>query len=988
MNKIKGDEMNLRNNGKKKFNRYTGLLLIMILIFSLLINEMFSLQIIHGDEYFARANVEFIKNIDNAAPRGEIIDAKGNVLATSLQSYNLIYVDTTESRNEIYTTIDKVRELLEKSGQEINDTFNLKTDPFRFEFSSEDPDFIMRTELRWKKDRGINDYLFNTVMKEKTGKSKIADLNETESNELDRRIIEFTPEETYYYLIEFYSLYEALELSDDELKEISKKSGREIEEELLKVYDSETIRSYLLIRDSIRMESYSGSKAVTLVSNMNEESAFTFLQQLSFLPGIDVETNPIRYYPYETLASHLLGYLIPIPAGKQDNYLERGYDISKDYIGGSGIESAYESRLKGSKGVSTVEVDKNGRTVSELFELETYPGNTVQLTLDLELQNVAEQALKDIIIKYSEEETKHAIAGYHQDSSNATRGAVIALDVNTGNVLAMASYPSYDPNIFAVPGRLTSEIYKEFFAPDYRTFAEELIKEKNVRMPVEKDSLITRPATPEDLFRFNEDGTVARNPDRYDLFAKPLYNYATSGLIPSGSTFKIVTGLAALEEGIITANTIIRDTGSFSNERIGTPITNEGGGSYGNTDLAKAIAKSSNVYFSDVGYRLYQAKGLNALAEWAWKLGLGHDPEEPLHSTTGIEISETISGNVYNHVSKVELTKRLFMFDVVDFLRAGISRVDKYGTFPPIDIGIDDSDIDAIAKAKEDIKVVIRESLDISLEDANNLVRKDYNAVIASLTDVFEKYLLVLPEEKVAELETAKTYATELATKIVYDQTTEIISPRNVLNSSLGQGDNQVTLLQVANALAAIVNGGTRYKTNLVSRILDAEGNVIQENKPVVLEETGIKESSVNALMKGLNDSTKPGGGAYNIFKDFPIGNGGKTGTATWKTNQEEFGRAAFGVYTAVAPIENPEIVIAAIVYDITRGSFVAPITLAVMEEYFEEQLTSQFPDYQRQFDYDSPVPATSSGAEDEEEISGNSDENTDESSNEEENTP
>lgn len=981
--------MNLRNNGKKKFNRYTGLLLIMILVFSLLINEMFSLQIIHGDEYFARANVEFIKNIDNAAPRGEIIDVKGNVLATSLQSYNLIYVDTKESRSEIYTTIDKVRELLEKSGQEINDIFNLKLNPFRFEFNSEDPDFIMRSELRWKKDRGINDYLFNTVMKEKTGKSKIADLNEAETDELDRLIIEFTPEETYYYLIEFYSLYEALELSVDEQEEISQKSGREIEKELLKVFDLETIRSYLLIRDSIRMESYSGSKAVTLVSNMNEESAFIFLQQLSFLPGIDVETNPIRYYPYETLASHLLGYLIPVPAGKEDEYLERGYDISKDYIGGSGIESAYESRLKGSKGVSTVEVDKNGRTVSELFELETYPGNTVQLTLDLELQNVAEQALKDIIIKYSEEDTKHAIAGYYQDSSNATRGAVIALDVNTGNVLAMASYPSYDPNVFAVPGRLTSEIYKEFFAPDYRTFAEELISEKNVRMPVEKDSLKTRPVTPEDLFRFNEDGTIAKDPDRYDLYAKPLYNYATSGLIPSGSTFKIVTGLAALEEGVITANTIIRDRGSFSNERIGSPITNEGGGSYGNTDLARAIAKSSNVYFSDVAYRLYQAKGLNALAEWAWKLGLGHNPEEPLHSTTGIEISENKTGNVYNHVSKVELTKKLFMFDVVDFLRSGISRVSKQNTtFPPIDIGIDNSDIDAIADAKEDIKVAIRESLDISLEDANNLVRKDYGKVIASLTDVFEKYLLVLPEEKVAELATAEKYATELATKIVYDQSTEIISPRNVLNSSLGQGDNQVTLLQVANALASIVNGGTRYKTNLVSKILDAEGNVIQENKPVVLEETGIQESSVNALMKGLNDSTKPGGGAYNIFKDFPIENGGKTGTATWKTNQEEFGRAAFGVYTAVAPIENPEIVIAAIVYDITRGSFVAPITLAVMEEYFENQLTSQFPDYKRQFDYDSPVPVTPSGADDGEGTSENLDENTDESTNEEENTP
>jgi len=224
-----------------------------------------------------------------------------------------------------------------------------------------------------------------------------------------------------------------------------------------------------------------------------------------------------------------------------------------------------------------------------------------------------------------------------------------------------------------------------------------------------------------------------------------------------------------------------------------------------------------------------------------------------------------------------------------------------------------------------------------------------------------------------------------LATLIIYDKSTEIISPRNVLNSSLGQGDNQVTLLQVTNALAAIANGGTRYKTNLVSRILDAEGNVIQENEPVILEETGITKATVDALLKGLNDSTKPGGGAYSVFKDFPIESGGKTGTATWKTNQEEFGRAAFGVYTAVAPIENPEIVVAAIVYDVTRGSFVAPISLAVLEEYFEDQLEAEFPDYQRQFDYDSPEPSTNY-VEPGEEAPSNEEESVEES--EEENTP
>lgn len=957
--------MNFSNKKKKRLNRYTGLVVVMILIFSLLINEMVDLQVIHGDEYYARANVEFIKNIDYAAPRGEIKDAKGNVLATSLQSYNLIYVDTTESRKEIYRTIDKVQELLGKSGQSINDTFSLKTDPFRFEFGSEDPSFIEKSELRFKKDRGINDFLFNTIMSEETGKSRISELNEAETDRLDELILEFSPEDTYYYLMEFYKLYEALDLTPEEKKVFSKKSGKEIHDALLEEYDWGTIRAYLLIRDAIKMESYSGSKAVTLVNNMTEESAFTFLQQLSDLPGIDVETNPIRLYPYGTMASHVLGYLNPIPAGSQSKYLEKGYDISKDYIGVSGIEAAYEDRLKGSKGVRTVEVDKNGRTVSELFELETYPGDTVQLTLDLDLQHAAEQALKDIIIEYSTVKTNHGIAGYHQDSSNATRGAVVALEVDTGNVLAMASYPSYDPNIFAVPGRLSSEMYKEFFTPDYRSFAEQLIEKKNVRMTEDEKTKKMRKATPDDLFRFNEDGTVN---DINDLYAKPFFNYATQGLVPSGSTFKLITGLAALEEGVITPSTIIRDNGAFTNSQVGSAITNEGGGAYGSTDLARAIAKSSNVYFADVGYRLYQAKGLNALAEWAWKLGLGHNPEEPDHSTTGIEITENTAGNVYNHYTKVELTKKLFMFDVVAFLKAGRPR-SGIGSFPPLDIGIDNSNEKTLEAAKENIKAVIRESLDISLEDANSLKRQDIKVLISDLEKAIGDYIALLPEETAAALGKPNMYAVELANKIVYDQTTEIISPRNVLNSSLGQGDNQVSLLQVANALATITNGGTRYKTNLVGKILDAEGNVIQENEPVILEETGIKPSSVAALKKGLQDSTKPGGGSYSVFKDFPIANGGKTGTATWKTNQEEFGRAAFGVYTAVAPIEDPEIVVAVIVYDITRGAFVAPISLAVFEEYFEEKLKTEYPDYKRKYDYEVPKTISYYGEEPEIEI-------------------
>lgn len=951
----KGENMNLENKKKNKFNRYIGLLIIMVMIFGILINQMVNLQVINGAEYYNRANVEFIKNIDNQSPRGEILDQKGRVLATSTQSYNLIYVDTMEVRKVLFKTMDKVRGLLLQSNQEINDTLALKSDPYRFEFGSNDADYIRRSELRWKKDRGINDYLFLSVVSKETGKSKISELNEKETDYLDELILAFTPTETYYYLMKFYDLYEALDPTKEEKELFKKMDGEQIHEALLKEFDEETIRSYLLIKDNIKMESYSGSKAVTLVQNMSEDSAFIFLQQLSDLPGIDVETNPIRIYPYETLGAHVIGYLNPIPEGSKDHYEERGYDISKDYVGVSGIESAFEERLKGNKGVRTVEVDKNGRPTRELFELEPYPGNNIELTLDANLQNTAERALEDMIINLSEENTKHSIAGYYQDSSNANRGAVVAIEVATGNVLALASYPKYDPNIFAVPGRLTDEIYQELFDFDYRNFASNLISEKNITIK-DPETNNTRTATFEDLFRVRDDGTIL---DYNDLYPIPTYNYATQGLAPSGSTFKLITGLAALEEGVIGANTILNDGGSFVNDQIGTAITNEGGGSYGATDMAKAIAKSSNVYFADVGYRLYKAKGLNAIAEWAWKLGLGHNPNETQHSTTGIEITENLNGNVYNHETKVELTKRLFMFDVVDFLKKGVSRYNRGTTFKPLNIERDDSDVESIKNGKEEIKEVIRRSLDISLEDANKGVKKDFNTVAAELTEAFQNYINLLPEEQRLDLSTANAYALEVATKVVFDQSTELVTPRNVINSALGQGENQFTLLQTVNALSTIVNGGTRFKTNLVSKIINPDGEIIKEYQPTVLENVEIKPSTVEALKKGLFDATQPGGVVYQIFKDFPINNGGKTGTATWKTNQEEFGRAAYGVYTGVAPIDNPEIAVGVIIYDATRGWFVAPVALAVFEEYFEERLKTEYPAYVRQYNYDLPAPKT-----------------------------
>lgn len=926
---------------KNKTNRYRWLIIIMFVVFAILISKMVELQVIKGETFSKKANVEFIKQIDMNAPRGDIIDVNGNVLAGSIQSYNLIYVDTTDSRKSLYKTLDKVIELFESTSEDIDDTFNLKVDPFRFEFNYENIEYIRSRELRWKKDRGIDSYLFNTVLKEETGKNKISDLNEKETNRLDNLILEFSPEDTYYYLFSHYKIYDILEPTKDEKTFYKDLDGKEIYDMLLNTYSEKKLKTYVMIRDSIAIESYQGSKSVTIAQNISEETAFIFLQQLSFLPGIDVETNPIRIYPYKELASHVIGYLNPIPEGSQDRYREKGYDISSDLIGISGIESSYEDRLKGNKGGSTVRVDKKGRIQNELFKLETYPGDTIKLTLDASLQNTSDNALKDLIIELSEENTLHTVSGYVSDSSNATRGAVVVSNVNTGDILALSSYPKFDPNLFAVPGRLSDEKYEEYFNPDYKEFAENLIKKMNLEK------------TPEELFRFNEDGTVT---DNNDIYPKPFFNYATQGLTPSGSTFKIISALAVLEENVITKNSIYKDRGVYTNPSLkGYQVKNDGGIPYGNMNIVTAIKKSSNVFFADAAYKLYQKNGLNSIANYAWKLGMGHDPKLSSHSTTQIDISENIYGNIYNHYSKVELTQKLAMYEIVDFLNKGRAR-NGY-KFEPLDIGKSDIDDEKIAFAKEEIKSRIKESYDIPLEEANKRKGITTSELSKDLAIYIQNYIDLLEEDEKTNLEGASFYAFQVAQLVVYDQVSQLISPVNVISSSLGQGDNQNNLLQINNALATIVNGGKRYKLNLVDSILDADGNIIKDIQPTILDEIEMKKENLETIKLGLKEVNTLGGTAGTTFADFPIETGGKTGTITFKQDMEDFGRAAFGAYTAVAPVDDPEIAVSVIVYDSTRGSFSAPVALAVFEEYFSDMLEESYPEYEKKYNYKMPEP-------------------------------
>ncbi|MDZ7597193.1 MAG: penicillin-binding protein 2 [Desulfobacterales bacterium] len=271
------------------------------------------------------------------------------------------------------------------------------------------------------------------------------------------------------------------------------------------------------------------------------------------LPGVVVNVVPRRNYIYETSAAHLLGYLGEVSGTELQKELFPGARAG-DFIGKSGVEKAFEKYLKGERGGRQVEVNANGQVVRVLKTVEATPGKNIFLTIDKELQRKAETLLEGIA------------------------GAVVAMDPSTGEVLAIASSPTFDQNDF-VSG-LSNEVW---------------------------------------------DG-IRSNPFR------PLENKAIQGNYPPASTYKIITAIAGLEEGVIDENTTFTCPGHYRMGNRTFRCWKRGG--HGRVNVVEAIEKSCDVFFYQVGQKL----GVDRLAWYAKACGLG--------VPAGIDIAHEAAGLV------------------------------------------------------------------------------------------------------------------------------------------------------------------------------------------------------------------------------------------------------------------------------------------------------------------------------------------------------
>ncbi len=315
---------------------------------------------------------------------------------------------------------------------------------------------------------------------------------------------------------------------------------------------------------------------VKIACDVKEQVALQIQENTSSWPGVGVEIVPVRDYPTGSLTASIIGFLGPIPAIDEGYYRSQGFVPNRDKVGYAGVELSFQDLLAGVNGYRVVEWDIAGQILNDIVPpVPATPGSSIELTIDTRLQQASESILRDEITDWNKS----------LGEERMTSGAVIAMNPQTGEILALVNYPTYENNRMA---RIIPAYYYQQLIADKRN---------------------------------------------------PLLNLAVGAELPAGSVFKLVTATGGLNEGIVTPEEILKTPGKITVKQIyyandpGRPRdfvdwiykTNPDG--FGQLDFVHAIANSSNVYFYKVGGgyedEVNPGLGICRLGTYARALGYG-----------------------------------------------------------------------------------------------------------------------------------------------------------------------------------------------------------------------------------------------------------------------------------------------------------------------------------------------------------------------------
>lgn len=730
---------------------------LLLLCVGLAGGQLIQLQLINGESYVRRSASFLTTTSTVSAARGEILDRYGRAMVTNQTGFSLVLIyssfwedkedrfevlmdlanrvkadgqastsgDTTDGEDDTQTDTDTTEQT---SGAVLNDVMPI-TDTAPYEYIGAEGD---------AERKALSDYIkqsADTLGLQAVKDAKAAASTANEENpqyDADGNVIDQVSQ------IDATTLVSASEFVSAMRTYMEQNLGMQTG-----LSDADA-RTLVGLYYSMRRVGFNNNATFTLADNVSMDLIAYIKEHHQQYTGVDVQSEAIRKYD-TTYAAHVLGTVGPMFTEEWSGTKNGGPYESKagytmnDTIGKSGLEAALESYLHGTAGSRTVETDLGGDSITDhANSYAPQPGDNVITTIDLELQEVAEKSLANYLSDYQR------------------GGAAVALDPDTGEVLVMASYPTYN------------------------------------------------------LENYNKDYDKISSDSRF-----PELNRATLGLYPPGSTFKVLTAIAALEEGIIDANTTYTCDGKFEYGGVTFPCNNHDQPM--TLDVTQAIKYSCNVFFYNVGQQLTGAH----LENWCDKFGLGN--------VTGVEIAE-YAGQAAGPTERAANRK-------------------------------------------------------------NDPLLREWQG-------------------------------------------------GDDVNAAIGQSDNLFTPLQLANYMAAVVNGGTLYQPTLVKSIKTYDySDVVEEEQPEVIGTIEFSDATRNLVMKGMSEVTAEGGTAATTFADYPIKVGGKTGSAEMTERKDGVEiNYTNGLFVAFAPFDDPEIVICVVGEGAGHGSAVAPIVRDILDAYFAEE--------------------------------------------------
>ena len=645
---------------------------------------------------------------------------------------------------------------------------------------------------------------------------------------------------------------------------MQEKDGQKILEYLKKVSglegynDAETV-GILTIDNTLNRQGSFGYRPINIVYNLDESTVLKIEEKIDSGSGVVVETIPIRSYPNRNLASHVLGYMGPIATGEEvDKYVKERAYLRDEIIGKTGIEESYQDNLKGKNGRSLVTVDSAGNRRETISQTKSEPGDDVYLSIDAKLQKQAEDSLKGVLEALRESgvyESEYGSFRPFKMAPHAESGAVVVSDVKTGEVLALASYPNYDPNLFST-GISTS---------DWEALQVE-----------------------------DSEGPLA---------PRPMLNIATQTAVMPGSTFKLVTALAALEKGLdpLAVNNC-HGFMEIGNRRFSCLIYTESGMTHGEENLYGAIRDSCNYYFYTLalgenpedGDTLTTKLELNDVRLACEMLGLDQE--------TGIEINipKEARGNVPSIGKKVEVTKLMLK----EYLEKNLTLFIKEGTKKTRD------------EFEKDIADIVKFT-----DNPKDWSRK---AIIDFFNERGYDPLMVPEGQRDGLADTIKyTYLNQA----VWDIT-------DMLNIVIGQGQNSYTPIQMNRAIATITNGGYLNKFTLINKIKNHDsGEVLFENVPEneridIKDKKHLEDIKYGTLLVAKKNA---------LLSQLPIDIGIKTGTAEVEgKNPDGTDYDTYAWMVGFAPYDKPEIAISIVLTQGDTSYNASPIMRDIVARYFD----------------------------------------------------